>query len=71
MSELERMYADAALGHSTVYVRATFLREPHIGLRKFLARDVFQALAEAGWVRAENVHHRRTAAKAAEAPEHA
>jgi hypothetical protein len=50
------MYADAAGGQSTVYVRATFLREPHTGLRMFISREVFQPLAEAGLVRAENIH---------------
>jgi hypothetical protein len=56
VSELEEMYANAASGRSTVYVRATFLREPHIGLRKFIRRDLFEALAEAAYVRAENLH---------------
>jgi hypothetical protein len=70
VSELEQMYADAAVGRATVYMRATFLRDPHVGLRMFIPRDVFQILAGAGFVRAENVH-RPPAANAPEVQEEA
>jgi hypothetical protein len=67
VSEVDDMYADAGSGRTTVYLRATFLREPYIGLRKFITRDAFEALADAGCVRAENIYQRPATSKPSEA----